>query len=114
MEQRLPEEYENKKIPVADGLGFAWDKETFLKFLSDSNTEIYAILGGDVLSQDPSSGSYKCTYDSWSINRDGPKEDFKEYCRRSRTKAIDYVSKYPATGSTVFAPVLTSEVTAGL
>ena len=114
MEKSLPEEYERKKIPVTDGLGFAWDKETFIRFLGDQSTEQFAILGGDVLALDSSSGKYKCTYDSWSINRNGPTEDFSEYCKRSRIKAIEYVNKYPATETTVFAPVLTSEVTAGL
>ncbi len=113
MKRSLPMKYEQKKIRVSDGLGFAWDKATFLEFLDDNETAMFAILGGDVLILDSTSG-YKLTYDSWSIDRNGANEDFKVFCQRSRKKAQEYVSTYNIIDGIVFAPVMTTEITAGL
>lgn len=113
MEKKLPIKYEEKKILVTDGLGFAWDKKTFIQFLTDKETKNFAVLGGDVLNLDDS-GNYKNTYDNWSTDRKGSSESFSDYCKRSREKAKEYVELYPATERTFFAPVMSSELTAGL
>ncbi|MCF8058824.1 MAG: hypothetical protein K9K67_05990 [Bacteriovoracaceae bacterium] len=48
------------------------------------------------------------------MDRLGPAEPFEEYCRRSRKYAMYYILKYSNGDNFLFAPVMTTEITAGL
>lgn len=113
MEQEIPEKYKNKMISIGEGQ-FGWKKEDILEFLSDRCSDCFAVLGGDVLSYDSERQRYDCTYDSWHLERNGPQENFSDYCLRSQKKAIEYIQNYKTQNGILFVPVMTSEVTGGL
>lgn len=114
MQKQLPLEYEQKKISLKDLIGgdYAWTKEVILKFLNDASANEFVVLGGDVILFEDNKPSY--TYDSWSSDDRQIGESFASYYERARKKAIEYIEKYPMKTGIVFAPVITSEATAGL
>jgi hypothetical protein len=110
----LPELYEQKKIDLS-GLGvrsFAWDRETILRFLSDQTCRDFVVLGGDVIEK--TVNGYRHRNENWYIEGRNPDEPIELYADRSRKKAINYISAYPDNPNVSFAPVITSEITAGL
>jgi hypothetical protein len=115
MKKTLPEKYEERKVIVDGGLGFGWDRETMIEFLTDSDISDIAILGGDVLEFDDKAKKFKTNYDNWFLDRNGSTESFADYCVRSRQKTLEYVMAYKKEFKRIiFAPVLSSEPTAGL
>jgi hypothetical protein len=110
----LPRKYDEIKISVIGGLGFAWDRDIILQFLNDVDIVGVAILGGDVLELCDDNIRYKTNYDSWFTNRNGPEEKFHDYCKRSRADAVKYITSYRSSKKVVFAPVLSNDPTAGL
>jgi hypothetical protein len=113
MEKQLPPSFEKRKIALPLGLeGFAWERETILEFLGDSSAKSFAILGGDVYKRARS--ALELAYANWHVSKREPNESFESYCARSASKAQSYIENYPASQDVVFAPVITSEVTAGL
>ncbi len=115
MNKNFPEDFLLKKLVVNAESGiFAWKKEDVLGFLDSPSANSFAFLGGDVMRFNKEKKSYESTYDSWYINREGPLEDFKVYCVRSKKKATEYIANYKADDGVVFVLVASSEVTAGL
>jgi Immunity protein 40 len=115
MEKSLPEIYESKKMDLSSlGIsGFAWDRESILKFLSDESTTDFVVLGGNVYLVE--SGAYKPANANWYVTHRGPTEAFKHYAERARARAKTYIEGYPkGPPDVVFSPVITSEPTAGL
>jgi hypothetical protein len=113
MEKNFPQEYQDKKITLESLKvgGFAWKREYILKFLQDPNTREFAVLGGDVLSY--TNGKLAYTYDNWSAPERPRTEPFESFCQRTRDEALKYIRNYPEVDDVIFAPVVTSEVTAG-
>jgi len=115
MNKSFPEEFLLKKVVVNQESGiFGWKKEDVLDLLNSPSADKFAVLGGDVLRFNGNRKFYENTYDNWYINREGPLEDFKEFCVKSKKKAIDYISNYNADDNVVFVLVVSSEITAGL
>ncbi len=115
MNKSFPEEFFLKKVVVNQESGtFGWRKEDVLGFLNSPSSDNYAFFGGDVMRLNEAKNFYENTYDSWYLNREGPLEDFKTFCLKSKKKAIEYISNYKADDNVVFVLVASSEVTAGL
>lgn len=114
MDKIIPSKYKKNIIEINGSPIYAWDKKTSLTFLSDMETKSFAILGGDVLRFNTEKSRYEYSYDSWHLERNGPNENFYDYCLRSQHKAIDYINNYPANTNTLFALIVSVELTAGL
>ena len=114
MEKKLPKEFESKKISLKslNFGGFAWKREDLLDFLLGSQSDEFAILGGDVLecSED---GVLSYTYDSWSCPERAMTEPFLTFCQRCKDTALRYIQSYPPGDELLFAPVISGAVTAG-
>ncbi len=50
---------------------------------------------------------------NWSAPERPRTEGFEAFCKCSRDEAMRYINNYPKDDDIVFAPVITSEVTAG-
>lgn len=116
MEKPIPQPYQDLFIPVvvSEYKTSAWQRTVILYFLRDPACSQFAILGGDVLRFDKKNSEYVYTYDNWYVSSRNKGENFANYCQRSREVALEYIQNYPIKPNTVFVPVMTSEVTAGL
>lgn len=115
MERKLPEKYLKGIRPITiEGVkGFVWDRTLLLEFLQDRECQYYAVLGGDVIRITDGVMSY--TYDNWSVRVErSPTESFEGFVQRCKNVALKYINAYPEDKNIFFAPVITSEVTAGL
>ncbi len=115
MNKSFPSEFLLKKVIVNQESGtFGWRKEDALGLLNSPSVDDFAFFGGDVMRFNEDRKIYENTYDSWYLNREGPLEDFRTFCIKSKKKAIEYISNYRADDNIVFVLVASSEVTAGL
>lgn len=115
MERKLSEKYLSriKSINIEGVIGTVWDRELFLEFLQDAESNHYAILGGDLIKV--TDGKMEYTYDNWSVKRDRePTESFERFVSRCKEEARLYIEAYPSEKNILFSPIMTSEVTAGL
>jgi len=115
MNKQLSDNYKEKlKQVTMPGVNEqAWDYETLMAFLSDDESNLFAILGGDVLIQD-SQQEMSYTYDNWGADSRKIGESFSDYSKRCKQLTIDYLNKYPVKKENLFILVMTSEVTAGM
>lgn len=115
MEKRLSEKYKSKRriVSITGVDEYAWEFDTLMDFLSDYESESFAILGGDVLIQNENQ-EVRHTYDNWGVDSRGARESFSDYCKRSKKYALEYLKKYPVKKENLFVLVMTSEITAGI
>ena len=114
MELKLSEKFSKHIRPLSiEGVsGSVWGRTLFLQFLEDSESDKFAILGGDIILE--KDGKMEYTYDNWSVSERVPTESFADFAQRGIKTAKDYLTRYPDKDGVLFAPVMTSEVTAGL
>jgi len=84
-----------EKAVVLDKFGMndlTWKKDDVKILIIALQEEDVGILGGSVYKVD--SGHLVPMYDNWSCDPRG-EETRKEFCLRSKIKALEYVEKYP-------------------
>ncbi|CRX38694.1 Imm40 family immunity protein [Estrella lausannensis] len=70
----------------------AWEKDAAVTLINSLMNDDIGILGGSVYKID--SNNFMPMYDNWSCNPDS-KEVSKDFNFRSKTRALEYINKYP-------------------
>lgn len=115
MSKQLSDKYRKKlkQVTITGINELAWDFDTLMEFLEDDESNLYAILGGDVLIQN-NQQEMNYTYDNWGVDSRKIGESFSDFCKRSKQYTVSYLKKYPVKNENLFILVMTSDVTAGM
>lgn len=108
MEQEIEKKITKDAISLEDfGMNeLAWRKEEAEKLITSLMNDDIGILGGDIYKL--YSGRVEPLYDNWSCDP-LKNESREEYFLRSKSQALNYISKYPVShdSNIIFAIIFT-------